>query len=268
MKKNKQTPLWRISGNALSNPSFLLGTMHLKPQGTATEWQAPFLPYIDSCEVFATEFPLNEVDTNLLSKFSLLPDNQLLTHYLSEKKINKLEKVLLKSLGLPLRSLLRMKPLMIVNLITERMFAGYHPISMDNDLWKIAESKGKQLEGIETFEEQLRILHKIPIEYQLKNLLSITKNIGQYRKQLLHLVTVYEKGDIQKLYKLSKKGMGSIKKIMLVERNHLMANRFFDKATQTTLFCAIGAGHLGGKEGVLRLLKQKGLKVKPIIFKL
>jgi len=267
MKKNKQTPLWRVTGNLFPHSSFILGTMHLKPKGTTTQWQTPFLPYIDSCEVFATEFPLNEVDPNLLGKFSLLPDNQLLSDYLSEKKINKLEKILLKSLGLPLRSLLRMKPLMIVNLITERMLASYQPISMDNDLWKIAETKGKQLEGIETFEEQLRILDNIPIDYQLKNLLSITKNIGQYRKQLLHLVTIYEKGDIQKLYQLSKKGMGSIKKLMLIERNHLMADRFFERTKDTSLFCALGAGHLGGKEGVLRLLKQKGLKVKPILFK-
>lgn len=241
--------------------------MHLKPPGSQPSWQAPFLNYIDLCKGFATEFSLDEVDPVLLSKFSLLPEGQLLSDHLSEKKIKKLERVLVKSLGLPLRSLMRMKPLMIINLISERILAEYHPVSMDHELWQAALKKGKDLEGIETFEEQLQVLQKIPLEYQLKNLRSVVKNIGQYRKQLLHLAEVYDTGDIQQLYKVSKKGMGSIRKLMLLDRNHLMADRIFEKIQNKSMFCAIGAGHLAGKEGVLRLLKKKGVTVKPIIVK-
>ncbi|MGB0863917.1 MAG: TraB/GumN family protein [Saprospiraceae bacterium] len=36
---------------------------------------------------------------------------------------------------------------------------------------------------------------------------------------------------------------------------------------EQTLFCAIGAGHLSGKKGVLKLLKDKGYKVKPVKLK-
>ena len=267
MKNKKKTPFWRLSGANIHGISYLLGTMHLKPPSEKPSWQAPFLNYIDLCQVFATEFSLDEVDPVLLRKFSLLPDNQLLSDYLTEKKIKKLEKVLLKSLGLPLRSLLRMQPLMVINLISEQILAEYHPISMDNELWQAALKKGKRLEGIETFEEQLQILKKIPIEYQVKSLVSIVKNISQYRKKLLHIAKVYDTGDIQQLYKVSKQGMGSIRKLMLIDRNHIMADRIFEKIQQNSMFCAIGAGHLAGKEGVLRLLKKKGVTVKPILMK-
>jgi uncharacterized protein YbaP (TraB family) len=43
-----------------------------------------------------------------------------------------------------------------------------------------------------------------------------------------------------------------------------MANRIAEFTNQHTIFAAIGAGHLGGKKGVLRLLKKKGFTVKPI----
>lgn len=267
MKKNKLTPFWRLSGPNIRGVSYLLGTMHLKPLAPKSQWPAPYANYIDLCKVFATEFPMNEVKAGLLGEFSLLPDNQSLTDLLTEKQLKKLEKNLLKSLGLPIRSLLRMKPLLVVNLISERLLADANPISMDKDLWQVAEAKGKILKGVETFEEQLHILERIPIKYQLKNLLSIAKDIGKYKRQLLHLSEIYDAGDMQQLYKVSKKGIGPIRKFMLTDRNQVMADRIMTIASEASLFCAIGAGHLAGKKGVLRLLKQQGLTIKPIIFK-
>ncbi len=264
LKKSKQTPLWRITGQDTKGISYLLGTMHLKPNNGTSQAIKTYYNYIDLCEVFATEFPLNEVNPVTVSQFSLFPDGKKLTDFLPEKKFNKIEKQLLKSLGMPLRSLLRMKPLMIVNLISEQLLADLQPISMDRDLWNRAEKQGKELTGIETFEEQLQILERVPIDYQIKNLISISQKLTAYKKQLLHLSEVYESGDMQKLYQLSKKGLGSIRKFMIRERNHLMADRIHEKIKDHNLFCAIGAGHLAGKDGVLRLLKLKGLSVKPI----
>ncbi len=266
MKKNKLTPFWRISGAHLNGISYLLGTMHVKPSRKEKNWQETYLNYIDLCKVFATEFPLDKIDVTLLGKSSLLKEDQLISDLLSTSQLNKLEKKLLKSLGLPLRSLLRMKPIMIVNLVNERILADCNPISMDTSLWQAAEEKGKILKGIETFEEQLQLLERIPIKYQLKNLLSIVKNIGKYKQQLLHLGALYDAGDMQKLYKVSKKGLGPIRKFMLKDRNKIMADRIVELATEQSLFCAIGAGHLAGKYGVLRLLKQQGLTIKPINF--
>jgi len=264
LKKKKQTPLWRITGQETKGISYVLGTMHLKPNTEKAIQTSFFYNYIDLCDVFATEFPLNEVNSALVSQFTLLPEGKKLTDYMSEKKFSKIEKQLLKSLGMPLRSLLRLQPLMVINLINEQLLAAYQPISMDRDLWNTAEKKGKVLSGIETFEEQLQILNKIPIEYQIKNLLSIAQKLSAYKKQLLNMAVTYDTGDIQKLNKLSKKGLGSIRKFMIKDRNHIMADRIYTMILEKNLFCAIGVGHLAGKEGVLRLLKLKGLSVKPV----
>ena len=52
---------------------------------------------------------------------------------------------------------------------------------------------------------------------------------------------------------------------MLYQRNVVMTDRFFKIIQEKSIFCAIGAGHLGGKQGVLRLLKQRGLTVKEVV---
>jgi uncharacterized protein YbaP (TraB family) len=43
-----------------------------------------------------------------------------------------------------------------------------------------------------------------------------------------------------------------------------MANRIADLIQQQTAFCAIGAAHMAGAKGVLRLLKLKGLSINPV----
>ena len=43
-----------------------------------------------------------------------------------------------------------------------------------------------------------------------------------------------------------------------------MTKRFAKIARSQTLFCAVGAGHLAGQKGMLRLLKKKGFNVRPV----
>jgi len=58
--------------------------------------------------------------------------------------------------------------------------------------------------------------------------------------------------------------MGKLRKMMIDDRNFIMADRIAKMTSQQTAFVAVGAGHLGGKKGVLRLLKLKDIKLKPI----
>ncbi|MFK7978830.1 MAG: TraB/GumN family protein [Saprospiraceae bacterium] len=257
--------LWKISRPQLSNPSYILGTMHIQPKKNP-DWITAFEPYLASCESFATEFNLAEVDNNLLSEYAQIPNNQSLADFIRPKKLAKLERIFLKSAGLPLGRLLNMRPLFITNLLTEKILTDDNSVAMDSELYELAQTLGKECTGIETFAEQLAILEQIPLAYQVKSLLKIGKNIKQFRKGLKRMFSIYESEDVQKIHKIAKKGAGKMRKLMLYRRNELMADRFSEKIYKKSIFCAIGAGHLGGKQGVLRLLKQKGLIVKPVIY--
>ncbi len=239
--------------------------MHIQPKQTLN-WIHPFKTFIASCDSFATEFNLDDVDASLIAEYAKIPNNQSLADFIRPKKIAKLERIFLKSAGLPLRGLLRTKPLFIINLLTEKILTEDNSIAMDSELHQLAQQLEKECTGIETFAEQLVVLNKIPMAYQVKSLLKIGKNINQFRKGLKQMFTVYETRDVQKIHKIAKKGAGSMRKLMLYRRNQIMADRIFEKIYKKSIFCAIGAGHLGGKQGVLRLLKLKGFTVKPVHY--
>ena len=239
--------------------------MHIQPK-QGLHWIHPFEAYIARCDSFATEFNLEDVDANLIAEYAQIPNNQSLTDFIRPKKIAKLERIFLKSAGLPLRGLLQTKPLFITNLLTEKILTEDNSIAMDTELYQLAKQLEKECTGIETFAEQLVVLNKIPMTYQVKSLLKIGKNINQFRKGLKQMFRVYETGDVQRIHKIAKKGAGSMRKLMLYRRNEIMADRIFEKIYKKSIFCAIGAGHLGGKQGVLRLLKLKGFTVKPVHY--
>lgn len=237
--------------------------MHIQPKGNP-DWINPYVEVLTQCEGFATEFDLEDADPALIALQAKLPNNQTLADFISLKKLAKLERIFLKVAGLPLGRLLHTKPLFITNLLTEKILTEDNSVAMDSELYRLAKEMGKDCSGIETFEEQLAVLSKIPLDYQIKSLLKIGKNISQFRKGLKRMYTVYESGDIQKIHKMAKKGIGGLRKLMLYQRNTVMADRILKKIQEKSIFCAIGAGHLGGKQGVLRLLKQEGLTVKAV----
>lgn len=237
--------------------------MHLKPSKNKS-WADAYEDKISLCNCFASEFNLADANLELIQQHAQLPNQQLLTDFISEKQFFKLEKIFLKSVNLPLRGIINYKPIFIINMLAERILLEEKCISMDSELYQIAGKMGKDLTGIETFEEQLVVLNKIPIKYQIRSLLKIGRNINQFRKQLKQLLVTYESANLQRIHKVSKNSMGGTRRLMLYDRNQLMANRISKKIINQSLFCAVGAGHLGGKKGILRLLKLKGFKVKPV----
>ena len=78
------------------------------------------------------------------------------------------------------------------------------------------------------------------------------------------MAALYEQADIQKLYKVARRSTKGSRRLLLFDRNVIMARRIADLSQEMTLCAAIGAGHLAGKKGVLQLLKSAGFAVKPV----
>ena len=53
----------------------------------------------------------------------------------------------------------------------------------------------------------------------------------------------------------------------LIKRNVVMVKNFIKISKKQSLFCAVGAAHLAGEDGVLELLRKKGYTVEPVFFK-
>lgn len=262
MKKKKQTFLWKIIHPDCKRPSYLLGTMHVRDRRAFGQLEK-LEEKIEACEVFAAEFDLQNADRGVADAQMRLPEGETLADWISPKTYKALEKLCLKRTGVELDVFSRHKPFFVYNMLTESLFQDDMPFALDQHLYNRAAATGKQLTGVETFTEQMAIMEKISLKEQAKVLTQVTRKFGNYRKQLKKITTLYQNGDLRQLHKSALKGMKGLRKLLVYDRNEIMAERIAAMTAEQSVFIAIGAGHLGGKKGVLRLLKLAGLKVKP-----
>lgn len=257
--------LWEIFPPDQNASSFLFGSMHVSDKRAfgAIEFIKSF---IDQCELFATEIEVEEGNLNFDEMSPFLPDHQSLTDLIGRKKYEKLEKILQKAFDLPLVSYDQLLPIFIIQQISNAILASDFPLSLDQYLADYALKNGKRTTGLETIQEQFKILKRIPLGAQVKSLLSFGKNPKKSRQNILKMVDLYEKGALNQLYQFNKRQLGKLKRTMLYDRNKVMATRLLPYIKSNRTFTVVGAAHLPGQMGMLRLLKQYGCRVKPIAF--
>ena len=260
---NKNSLLWKLAGEGLPGPSYLFGTMHVRDQRAFLRLGRVYSA-MEECDGFAAEFHLEETENTLQANSMQLPNNQRISDFLPKNRFERYRTALLKSTGLDLVQFDRMLPFMTVNLVTEQLLGRDMPEPLDQHLWAFAKKQGKSLHGIETLEEQLQVLRKISLEEQMKMLEGLCSNIGNFRHYLLRLAALYEASEVQALYKMVKKNSKSLRPMMIYQRNEVMASRIASMVRERRMFLAIGAAHLGGGKGVLRLLKKQGFKLAPM----
>ena len=262
MKDKKKTLLWEIRKESSPGASYIYGTMHVQDR-RAFSFLEPAYEKIAECDILALEFDLGEAPAGIDPSLIRLPEGQSLAQLIPDKKFRKIRKIFRKVAGLDLNNLQYFSPMMVSNIINERILSQDMPVSLDEHLWKYARSLGKPVTGIESYREQLAILQQIPLDYQVEALVEMGQHIRRHRRQLLRMTEVYKEGDIFKLYRAARRGAAGLRQLLLYRRNRIMADRISELAAEQRVFCAIGAGHLAGGKGVLRYLKQEGWRVRP-----
>ena len=259
----KNSLIWKISAPCLQQPSYLFGTMHVQDK-KAFKYIEQIKVLILQCEAFATEINLADENSVVIPPSLLrIPNEQSIESLIGDKKYQKLKRIILKAFGLDLDHYQNTIPILTANEIANSILSKDHHLSLDAFLSEYATTVKRKMLGIETFVEHLEVLQKIPLDYQMKSLLQIGKNVEKYRKHILKWAQLYEDGRLQQLYLSSKKSLGKMKRVLLYDRNLIMADRITEILKEQTLFCAVGAAHLPGEKGVLRLLKKNGMIVSP-----
>jgi uncharacterized protein YbaP (TraB family) len=261
----KQSLLWRITPAFGGIPSYLFGTMHVRDQ-RAFGWLDLAKKHLESCDYFATEFDFLETDPVALAVALTLPNDSSLKDYLPRGAWKQLDYYAQNILGVSAEDLQYQHPMSVSTLLSTAFMAEEMAHSLDETLWQHARSSGKTTTGVESFADQLETLHRIPFELHITGLTWLLNNLPRQKVRLKKMIQWYAAGEIQALYKAAKKDAKGMRKILLYRRNRAMAQRFADLANQHSLFCAVGAGHLAGGKGMLRLLKQVGFKIEPILL--
>ncbi len=268
--------LWEITGNGLKKPSYLYGTIHMiaKSDFFIT---APTRQALEGSDKVVFEINLRKMmnPIAMLSIFSkaMMKDGKRLRDLLSPEDYA-LVKHKFEGFGMPLTMLERVKPLFLASFAeSDGMPDKNSSTSYEMEFLEIAEKNHKLLDGLETVEFQMSIFDSIPYRAQAEmlvaNLKSDKKEAGEFKK----MVDLYKKQDIEALCKTIQNdttiasgsdGLGNYEHMLLINRNRNWIPIMGRMMQQQKTFFAVGAGHLGGRQGVVRLLRKAGYQVQAV----
>jgi hypothetical protein len=268
--------LWEISGNGLVQKSYLYGTIHMiaKSDFFITE---PTRLALESSEKVVFEINLRKMKNPMamLSIFSkaMMKDGKRLRDLISPEDYA-LVKRKFETIGLPLTMLERVKPLFLASFADgDGMPNRESSTSYEMEFLEIAEKNDKLLDGLETVEFQMGIFDSIPYRAQAEMLVANLKSDKKEDNEFKKMVNLYKTQDIEALCQTIQadtttstggEGLGAYEEMLLVNRNRnwipIMGRMMREKKT----FFAVGAGHLAGANGVIRLLRREGYKVRAV----
>lgn len=266
--------LWKIEGKGVKKPSYLFGTIHIIPT------EDYFLPAgteeaINNSDIVFTEIDMKDMKDmskmmGLMSKIQM-PNGETLEGLLSTADYKIVEDHF-KSMGMPMVFIGRMKPMfssMFADLELKNLMTG-GGVSYEMEIGKIAKDAGKEFGGLETLEFQLSIFDKIPLEDQAQMLVETIKSSKAGNETFGEMVKVYTSQDLEGLNKMMNESSSMSSEsndVLLVERNENWIPIIVKNIKKQSTFFAVGAGHLPGNKGVIKLLRKAGYKVSPVLPK-
>ncbi|MEQ1745655.1 MAG: TraB/GumN family protein [Saprospiraceae bacterium] len=267
--------LWKISANGLKKPSYLLGTIHLIPKAEQKFSVGTYDALASSSQV-AFEIDMKEM-TNIVAQFSLLSKafmagGKTLRDLLPAEDYT-FVKERLKEQGLPSTMLERMKPMFLSTLFGADENAALGPdgnmTSVEMELYRQVKRRKLESAGLETAAYQMAIFDSIPYETQARMLVETLRSgdTDQDGGEFEKMMELYRQKDIsgmEAMMRTEDGGMQEFQDLLLHRRNRnwipVMARMMREKPT---LF-AVGAGHLGGEQGVIALLRRDGYRVDAV----
>lgn len=127
---------------------------------------------------------------------------------------------------------------------------------------------GKPIEGLETAEQQLGVLDGLPEAAQRDFLGTLAEDSGKDRDEFEKMLAAWSTGDekgIAASFDTELKDSAPLREALLTRRNAAWVEWLKTRLDRPgTVFVAVGAGHLAGRESVVRMLEAQGLKVERV----
>jgi len=264
----ENTLLWEISGNHLSQPSYLFGTMHLLCAADAQLSDSLRLAIAKVKQVYFEIDLDNMMETLGALRYLNMNNNTKLSDLLTEEEYERVKDYFKKNKTmLPLTMMERLKPYFITSLITESKFPCAEKDGMEQVIMKEAKKDSKPINGLETVQFQAGVFDSIPYKRQAKDLLKMIDSAGVAGDSSdAKLVEVYRKQDLNKMQEMTaeEEAMGEYLDLLLYNRNANWAKKMPPIMRDAPALFAVGAGHLGGEKGVINLLRKAGFTLRPM----
>jgi uncharacterized protein YbaP (TraB family) len=233
---NKQL-LWEISGNGLKEKSYLFGTLHSNDKRIFDLSDSVYYA-LDRANLIILEADIFELFKDIDSREDLpntLYDKDGKAYTASE--------------------------------IASRTTYGDEngmPHFIDALLEEYCHNANKKFFALENVKDQLNLGAKLNFTKRI----FINDAFNDFSNQ--KLIELYLKGDITAIERFIRANLSADKEqfaALITDRNNKMAHKLDSiLKKKESFFCAIGAGHLAGSEGVINLLRTRGFRLRPMFW--
>lgn len=272
--------LWKVSGNGLERPSYVIGTHHMAPlsiKDSITHLQLA-LEQTEQVygEVLMDEAAIPET-IQKMQQSMMLPADTTLKSLFTQAQYDTIAVAVKNYLGVDLALFNQLKPAAVTTELTValglKMLEGFNP-QEQLDTWFQAQARqaGKKVGALETIDMQIQMLYNSQSLARQAFLLYCTAtHIDQSIDQVLRMTQAYMKQDLDELLAVIEENMNNAcdsspeeLETMIHRRNENWARQMPDIMKNTPTLFVVGAGHLPGQRGLLKLLQEQGYTVEPI----
>ncbi|MDJ1481641.1 TraB/GumN family protein [Cytophagaceae bacterium YF14B1] len=264
--QNDKSLLWEISGKGITKPSYIFGTIHIVCASDLVITDNLKTAFNKSEQLY---LELDMDDPNMLLQMMqhmTMKEGTTLKTLLSEADYTMVSTYFQKKTGMSIDMLGAAKPFFIMSLVLPSTM-NCQTASWETSLLSLAQERKIETYGLETLQDQLAVIDQISYKDQASMLLEALKDTIQSQKENQKLINLYKDQDIdgmQKTISTASQATSRYESILLTDRNNRWIPLITKIAIERPTFFAVGAGHLGGKKGVIQLLRKAGYQVKPV----
>lgn len=276
--------LYRIGGNGLEKPSYIVGTYHLAPStfvdsipGARAAFDAVEQVYgeVDMLETLKPE------NMEKMQKVMMLPEGTTLSSLLDKEQMDRLNALLREVMGVDMTNeavaaqLDKLSPSTLETQISLLVYMKNMPTLdvtslIDNYFQQEAVKKGKGIGGLETADFQMEVLYGASLEKQVKSLMCFVDNFQDGVEMAEFITAAYFAQDLEQLEELNLEeqedecSSPEDSEKLIYGRNADWVKKMPEiMKAKPTLF-VVGAFHLCGERGVLKMLEAQGYTVEGV----
>jgi len=259
--------LWKIEGPGIPKGSYLFGTMHM------IEKEYFIFPdklekIVKKSEQLVMELP-GLPNQKEAMKYVLLEEGTFFDYFTKEqtdsilvwaKKEFKMDEAAFRA------TMSKMKPFVVVQMATQIHFMGKTE-SYEMKFEEIAKTNKLSIAGLETIEQQMAFFDDLTKEEQAEMVMEGIRDSEKSIQTMKEMEALYQGQNVDSLYLMIQDEGGVISAEsadFLDNRNAAWVPQIKEMIASKRCFIAVGAGHLGGPNGVIRLLEKEGYILTPV----
>lgn len=256
--------LWKVEGNGIK-PSYLFGTVHVLPQADF-ELKPKVVKAFESSEFLVLELDMSNPNMQMeMMRYAPMADGQTLDQLFTQADYKVLDSILVGTVGMGLGMVNTFKPFIISSFLIGRLIDG-QPASFEASLVQMAAAGENKVVGLETMSEQMAVFDAISYESQAEDVLEMVYKEAEMKRFYQEMINLYRNELVSALYDQTTSYVDDEKEIdlLLHNRNKNWISQIGELTREKSAFIGVGAAHLGGDEGLVKLLRDAGYTLTPV----